>query len=309
MGKFIKIKTIFSAIFLFCIIAVLQNYTFANDGNIANTQYKDFIPSDIPPAVVEYAHNHNKNLPEEITGLGFKYLTVWKGNLEVYAADFIYKPLPPDPKTGEKQFWKVGLPNVLIYDCRSVRKPTIKEYYDISWFLPKYLRYTQSEHICHRDLDPFKQYKTPNPYKEHRPKYVTPKYIPKTVTKYINKEYPLSWYPGTYIRYTKYLTTYDNKYEVYFVYWFNSKTQEYSRGKHILYDCKTVREYQNNKERIDLYNIMDSDKKYKSNALPNFCKAKHGFNFHAFLQRHLLRDLVCGANMNPRPLRQSVRNL
>ena len=29
----------------------------------------DYIPPDIPLAIVEYVHNHNKNLPEEVTGL------------------------------------------------------------------------------------------------------------------------------------------------------------------------------------------------------------------------------------------------
>ena len=230
----------------------------------------DYIPPDIPPAIVKYADEHYKK-PEDAVSRVFKYLTVWKGNLELYITDWRYKSLGNDPRTGEPIMRIVGLPTVLVYDCKDVRRPILEEMRDIYYFLPIYLKNINSEHICHRDLETFNKYKTPNPYKQ-KPKYVTPKYIPKPVVKYVNDKYPVSWYPGFNTRYIKYLTTYEDKYETYIVFWENPKTKKQSFGKYVLFDCKNVREYQNNKEKIDL--IFLSQNQYESTAKPNFCKIK-----------------------------------
>ena len=234
----------------------------------------DYIPPDIPPAVVEFVHNHNKNLPEEVTGHWFKYLTVWKGNIEVYATQFNFKPLPPDPKTGEKQFRIIGLPTILLYDCHDVRRPTLNEQHDISWFMPKYIVSSKikSEHLCHRDLEAYNLHNTPNPYKTAKPKYFTPKYIPRSVVEYVNQKFTISWQPGANHRYIKYLTTYENKYEVYLVFWKAPNSDNHSESKYILYDCKNAREYKNNKERIELGSLGAS--KYESKEKPTFCSSK-----------------------------------
>ena len=236
----------------------------------------DYIPPDIPPAIVEYEHNRHSNLPKDVSGYWFKYMTVWKGNLELYFADLAYNPLEPDPKTGESQYRKIGLPNVLIYDCHDVRRPTITEIHDIHWFMPKYITQgsVKSEHLCHRDLEAFNQHNTPNPYKQ-KVKYFTPKYIPKPVVEYINEIFTISWQPGTNERYVKYLTTYENKYEVYFVYWKDAKSHKQSQGKYILYDCKNAREYQNNKERMELMDLKSYEERYNSAAKPTFCSTKY----------------------------------
>lgn len=232
----------------------------------------DYIPPDIPPAIIKYADEHYKHPPEDAIGRKFKYLTVWKGNLELYNIDWSYKSLGNDPRTGQPIMRQIGLPSVYIYDCHDVRRPTIPEIHDIHFFMGKYfVRNLQSEHICHRDLEAFKKFKTPNPYKQ-KPKYDTPKYIPKPVVKYINKQYPVSWHPDANIRYVKYLMTYNDKYEVYFVYWRNPITQEHSKGKYVLYDCKNVRESKDIKEYFDLYSVKKVGDQYISNEKPLFCR-------------------------------------
>ena len=230
----------------------------------------DYIPPDIPPAIIKYADEHFKK-PEKATGRWFKYLTIWKGNLEVYITDWKYKK-EYNPKTGHPIEHVTGLPYVLIYDCHDVRRPTLEETRDIHFFIPAYsAKNLRIEHLCHSDLEAFNQYETPNPYKQ-KPKYVTPKYIPKHVVKYVDEKYPVSWYPWTYVRHIKYLTTYKNKYEAYIVFWTNPKTKKQSLGKYILYDCENVREFKDEKERIDL-TILKSNQ-YKSTSIPNFCKRK-----------------------------------
>ena len=230
-------------------------------------------PPDIPQAVINLVDTNYRNSSDDIVGRWFKYLTIWKGNLEVYITGFRYKPLPPDPKTGEPVFRITGLPQIIIYDCHEARRASLEEVWDIHSFMNKYyIKNLQSEHLCHKDIEAFKAYKTPNPYKQHKPQYVTPKYIPKSVVKYINKQFPISWYPNTYIRYTKYLTTYKNEYEVYFVYWLNPITNEKSNGKYVLYDCENSRSFKNNHERIDL--IFLHTNPYNSDAQPTLCKNK-----------------------------------
>ena len=242
----------------------------------------DYIPQDIPPAIVKYADEHYKK-PEDATGKYYKFLCTWKGNLEVYIATWRYKSLGPD-KRGQPILRPTGLPTVLLYDCHDVRRPTLEETWDIHFFMPMYyIQSKKAEHICHRDLEAFKDYKTPNPYKQ-RPKYITPRYIPKTVVKYVNQQYPISWYPGYNTRYTKYLTTYQDKYEVYFVYWANPKTKKRSIGKYVLFDCENVRGYKDNKERVNL--IFSAPIQYKSNLIPAFCKDKNISKQRGFLQRH-----------------------
>ena len=232
----------------------------------------DYIPPDIPPAVVQFADEKYRK-PNNATRW-IRYMTIYKGNLEVYATKW-NEPRPEfDPKTGERTFYLTGLPSIIIYDCHTARKPTMEEVWDIDWFMPKYLYNAKikSEHLCHRDLKAYNQHNTPNLYKK-KVKYYTPRYIPKPVLKYINKQYPVSWTPGTYDRYVKYLTTYDDKYEVYFVYWKDPNSDWHSVGKYVLYDCQNVRGYKDNKERIDL--IFLKSKTYDSTAIPNFCKSKH----------------------------------
>ena len=231
----------------------------------------DYIPPDIPPAIVKFADEHYKKPPEDAVGKYYKFLCVWKGNFEIYIMKWRYKSLGLD-ETGQPILRYTGLPTIFLYDCHDIKKPTLEEIRDIHYFMHRYTSGNlQSEHLCHRDLEAFKNYKTPNPYK-HKPKYITPKYVPKAVIGYINKKYPTSWYPGLNTRYTKYMATYENKYEVYLVYWTNPKTQDHSDGKYILYDCENIREYKDNKERIDL--IFLKPEKYNSNDKPTYCSAK-----------------------------------
>lgn len=226
----------------------------------------NYIPPDIPPAVVRFADKYYKN-NNDIRGYWLKYLTVWKGSLEVYAAGRI------NQSNADKTFKLTGLPTVFLYDCHDVRRPTLTEVRDIHWFMPKYITSSEikSEHLCHRDLESFNQHTVPNPYNK-KVKYLTPGYIPKTVIEYANQMYPISWQPGAYYRYIRYLTVYENKYEVYFLYWDEPHNNNRSKKKYILYDCRNAREYQNNKERVDLESLGSGN--YDSLAKPTFCSSK-----------------------------------
>lgn len=234
----------------------------------------DYIPADVPPAIVEFADKKLKKYSHYPKNRAIRYLTSWKKDLELYLLlERFEEPLISKTKLFPRT-------TILVYDCHEARMPTIDEIWDINLFIPKYLMNAKikSEHVCHRDLEAYNQHNMPN-LDNKKEKYFTPNYIPKAVVQYINEKYPVSWYPGLYNRYTKYLSTYEDRYEVYFVYWANpkdknSKETNSSMGKYVLYDCKTVRGYKDNKERIDISCLIPADEQYYSKAKPTFCKSQ-----------------------------------
>ena len=190
----------------------------------------DYIPPDIPPAIVKYADEKYKK-PKEAKSRWFHYLT-HINNVELYAMDWNYDTA---------RF--TGYPFIFVYDCHNVHRITKQEWLDmdISIIYPKYIsQYAKEEHLCHKNLKAFNQHTKPSDYKK-KVKHITAKYIPSEVVNYIDKNTKDSWYPGATKRYIKYLTTFENKSEVYFVYWtdlFNKKT---SNIRPFLYDCNKVR--------------------------------------------------------------------
>ena len=189
----------------------------------------DYIPPDIPPAIVKFADENYKN-PIDAIGRWFQYLT-HVNNVELYAMSWNYN-----------ESRKTGYPQILVYNCHDVHRTTKQEWQDLNLSLiyPKYIsQYTREEHICHRDLKAFNQHTKPGDYKK-RVKHITPKYIPQKVIKYIDKNLKDSWYPGTTKRYIKYLTTYNDKYEVYYVYWSEPSNKRKSAIRPLFYDCNEV---------------------------------------------------------------------
>ena len=186
----------------------------------------DYIPPDIPPAIVKYADEHYKK-PEDAERRWFKYLTIWN-NQELYAMNWSYE-----------QPLIIGDPFVFAYDCHEVRRLTKNEVKETHFLVTKYLTsYAKEEHMCHRDKRAFNQHTKPSDYNK-KVKHITPKYIPKTVVEFIDKRYKDSWYPGATKRFIKYLTTWQNN-EVYFVYWYSSHPKRPSQIRPFLYDGNEV---------------------------------------------------------------------
>ena len=189
----------------------------------------DYIPPDIPPAIIEFANEKYKN-PSNAIGRWFKYLT-HINNVELYAMNWNYN----EPRV-------TGYPFIFVYDCHEVHRITKQEWQDMdfAYIYPKYIsQYAREEHLCHRNLKAFNKHTKPRDYNK-KVKHITPKYIPYKVVKYIDEKSNDSKYPGTTKRYIKYLTTMDDKYEVYYVYWTEPLNKRKSNIRPFLYDCKKV---------------------------------------------------------------------
>lgn len=217
----------------------------------------DYIPPDIPPAVVKYA-DENYKMPNNAIRRWFKYLT-HINNVELYAMDWDYS----EPRLS-------GYANIFIYDCHDVHKITKQEWQDMEfgYLYPKYLsQYKLEEHICHKDLKSFNMHTKKSEFNK-KVKHITPKYIPKNVVKYVDEKMEDSWYPGTTKRYIKYLTTFNDKYEVYFVYWTEPFNKRKSNIRPLLYDCNKIR-------RPDITEWMKITEKVGNNFTsyerPNLC--------------------------------------
>ena len=187
----------------------------------------DYIPPDIPPAIVKFADEHYKK-PPEATRRWFKYLTVWNDQ-ELYAMDWSYN-----------ETLQTGYPFIFVYDCHDARMLKKEEWQNAYFIITKYLTsYTKEEHLCHRDKKAFNQHTKPSDYNK-KVKHVTPKYIPEAVTAYVDTRYKDGWYPGATKRYIKYLTTWQEN-EVYFVYWASSRPKRRSNIRPLLYDGQKVK--------------------------------------------------------------------
>ena len=86
---------------------------------------------------------------------------------------------------------------------------------------------------------------------------------------YVDEHTKDSWYPGTTKRYIKYLTAYNNKYEVYYVYWVEPFNKRKSNIRPLLYDCSRVRkpdivEWMNIKKQVN--NFFSSERPYLSTS-------------------------------------------
>lgn len=98
----------------------------------------DYIPPDIPPAIVKYADEHSKNPPYAIKRW-FMYYTAWN-NKEVYL-----------------MFWDfdktrcMGQPIPLLYDCQNVRRLNLEEYKEFRKIMPQYLNVSERPHLCNKD--------------------------------------------------------------------------------------------------------------------------------------------------------------
>lgn len=184
----------------------------------------DYIPPDIPKAVVEFVDKNFFKQPD-LKGKIIKYLTTYNGK-ELYALAWVYY-----------SYTNSGRIQLLVYDCHDARRATLEEERDFSLLMPKYLSgFVKQEHLCHRDQKAFNQHTTPEDYLI-KVKHVTPKYIPKAVVEYIDNNYPDSKYPGATKRTIKYIASWEN-YEAYRVHWESPKGQNsYST---LVYDCKDV---------------------------------------------------------------------
>ena len=94
----------------------------------------DYIPPDIPPAIVEYADEHSKN-PSDAIRRWFMYYTAWN-NKEVYLMFWNFQ----EPRD-------VGLPIPLLYDCQNVRKLNIDEYKQFRKIMPLYINVSERPQI------------------------------------------------------------------------------------------------------------------------------------------------------------------
>jgi hypothetical protein len=187
----------------------------------------DYIPADIPKAVVKYADEHI-NKPENLAKRKFRYVCEWKG-LELYFMYYVIK--------GDDSIYSS---HVIPYDCHEVVKIKNKNnQYDMRLAATEHIgKYTLAEHVCHRDKRAFNRHTKPSDY-DIKIRHIAPRYIPQAVIEYIDKRYPDSMYPGATRRRIKYFTTWKD-YEVYIVYWYSFKPRRRSNISPFLYNGENV---------------------------------------------------------------------
>ena len=98
----------------------------------------DYIPPDVPSAVVKYVDEHSKP-PSFAKYRGFIYFMPWNDK-EVYLMYW-----------GDGKPREMGLPFPILYDCQKSRSMTKEERHEFMRIWPQHINDVERPHACSKD--------------------------------------------------------------------------------------------------------------------------------------------------------------